>query len=132
MVFDVVQQRIGGPFQEYPGPGRGVEGLGDGVQQAVEFGVHHLGVQPLLRAEMLVDHGFGYPGCRCNLLDGRAVEPAQGKEAAGHFNELGAALDAGHTQACDAGGSLYHRFSLPMHRRPSVVQLAHATAPVAD
>ena len=97
--LDVVEQGHGTPLEGLAASGVGRQGTRDGAEEGSDLAVHHHGIQALLAAEVLVDHGFGDAGARSDLLDGGALEPLVGEQLPPDDDELLTPLLAGHARA---------------------------------
>jgi hypothetical protein len=95
VVLDVPEQPDGGDLELLHGV-RAAEQPGGHGQEPLHLAVHHDRVQPLLAAEVLVDHGLGHVGPGGDLLDRRAFQAALGEQAAAHVEQLLPAFLAGH------------------------------------
>ena len=96
--LDVGQQRQRHPFDPNPRTVVGQRG-GDAIQQGRHLPVDDHRVEPLLAAEVLVDHRLGHPGALGDLFHRGAFIAAFGKQCSGDVDELVPTLAAGHSSA---------------------------------
>jgi hypothetical protein len=95
-VLDVGQQGQGGALHQDARLCFLGQGVVDGVEEEPELVVHHLGVQPFLRTEVLVDDRLGHPCARRDFFNGGPVKAPDGEKAASDVDQLAPPLQAGH------------------------------------